>query len=175
MPRFSLLFAWVAWRPIQAAAFLACVGIAGLAEGHARDFEIQSLDWRGSVESGQTIEVVNRFGDIRARFGGYEGEVEISATAQHFEDEGPRLGLRGTSSDTGLDISVGFENEEGQWVTERDPSHRKRIDIVVFVPLRGRLQVVTDHGLIEIQGHQEPRGRREPIRDDSCPPSPAVP
>ena len=146
------------WRPLITATIAATFGFTppGLADTPSDPkFEIQTLSWHGLAAEGETVRIHNGFGDVRARFGGYDGEVEVLATAQHFDDEGPRLGLRATASESGPVVTVGFENADG-WRLERDPAQKKRIDLVVFIPAQARLDVLTDHGLIEIKGTKSP-------------------
>lgn len=123
------------------------------AQQSAPGFEVERIPWVGSIEPGEDVTVLNRFGSIRARFGGYEGRVELLANLQHFAAEGPRLAVETTPVPGGLEIAVGFRaSGDGGLVTERDPEQKKRADLVVFMPRGGTLSATTDHGLLEIKG-----------------------
>ncbi|MCP3959329.1 MAG: DUF4097 domain-containing protein [bacterium] len=109
-------------------------------------FEVERVSWTGSVGDGEVV-VVNRFGDVRGRFGGYEGEVEVFANVQQFESEGPRLEVETKETDAGVTVTVGYRDEKsGELVTTRDPAQKKRADMVVFVPKGAPVHVSTDQG-----------------------------
>ncbi len=116
-------------------------------------FEIERVSWIGNAGEGGGVTVVNRFGDLRARFGGYEGQVEVFANVQHFDSEGPRLVVETVESAGGVEVTVGYRAAEGaELVTRRDPRHKKRADMVLYVPLGARLDASTDQGLIDVRG-----------------------
>ena len=115
-------------------------------------FEIERVSWVGEVAAGRGITVRNQFGDVRARFGGYDGKVEILASLQHFADEGARLQVETDEAATGLTVTVGYRTDDGELATARDPGQRKRGDLVVFVPRDATLVVSTDHGLVDLRG-----------------------
>ncbi len=124
-------------------------------------FEVERFSWVGNVVAGcdATLEqckpdvtVVNRFGTIRARFGGYQGQVEVFANVQHFAQEGPRLVVETRETRTGVEVTVGYGNgETAELVTVRDPDHKKRADMVVYVPRGAPLSVSTDRDLIDVR------------------------
>ncbi len=51
------------------------VGSVAKAEG----FEIEQVSWSGQVADGLAVQVHNRFGDLRARFGSYAGGSSIAS------------------------------------------------------------------------------------------------
>ncbi|MCP4899089.1 MAG: hypothetical protein GY906_19140, partial [bacterium] len=73
-----------------------------------RDHQVRKMTWLGSVAEGGTFTVTNRFGDIRARFGGYEGKVEVIAMVQDFATEEPPLMLETAESKLGAEVTVGY-------------------------------------------------------------------
>lgn len=99
-----------------------------------------------TLEPGQAVRVVNRFGNVYARFGGYERRVEILATAQRLEAETPLLTIDHAQRDDALRIAVGREGD-----LRPGPDTRDRIDLVVFVPAGARFDVETGDGLIAIK------------------------
>ncbi len=116
-------------------------------------FEMERATWTGTLADGDAVTVINPFGDVRARFGGYEGKVEVLAILQQFAGEGPRLALDGKITETGAEVRVGARDaQSGEWITARDPGQKKRADLVVFVPLGAPLRISTDHGLVEVKG-----------------------
>lgn len=115
----------------------------------------QSLQWFEKVEPGQSVRVSNPTGNVYARFGGYEGKVEILATIQKLDPDLPELEVDRASSATGLDVTVRYRQDEG----ESDPlggtgtlDTLDRVDLVLFVPLGAALDVETRDGLIEVKG-----------------------
>jgi hypothetical protein len=103
--------------------------------------------WFESVPPGSTLRVNNPFGNIHARFGGYQGRLELLATSQRIDHDQPALVVRRLSHDRGLDVTVEAEGE----IAEGKP-YRDRVDLVVFVPLGIRLEAQTLDDLIEIKG-----------------------
>ncbi len=119
-------------------------------------FEVERVSWTGNVAPGRGVTVVNHFGSIRARFGGYQGQVEVFANVQHFAGEGPRLVVRTRESQDGVEVTVGYvpdsANADAELVTVPDPDHKKRADMVVYVPQGAPLSASTDHGLLDARG-----------------------
>lgn len=155
--------------PRRAVRVLAWVTVASLAgalpaagDGRAADpeagqvdagFEIERFSWIGQAGEGKAVTIRNAFGDVRTRFGGYEGRVEVLATLQQLDDDGSRLEVEAKQSASGVAVTVGFRDPAtDRWVTDRRPEHRKRADVVVFVPLGSALSVSTDHGLVQVRG-----------------------
>jgi len=132
-------------------AWLLLLGLASTAVlgGPPEDEAVakESRQWMESVRAGGTLRVENPYGDVYARFGGYEDKVEILATLQHL-DPGPRLEVERDEVDSGLRVRVrpGSGEEGGSSAT------RNRVDLVVFVPQGARLDVETREGKIEAKG-----------------------
>jgi hypothetical protein len=128
-------------------------------EGEALEFEKITSQWLEPIEGGGTLSVVNMFGNVYARFGGYENQVEILATAQRLESELPELKVDRKKVEGGLEIVVGPAVEttdatEGS-AARRNPKQfetRDRVDLVVFVPQGAIFEVRTGDGLIEAKG-----------------------
>lgn len=130
-----------------ACALLVAVGHTSGDESVRDEFSRKdSTQWFETVEPGQTVRVVNLFGDVYARFGGYESKVEILATSQRLEASLPELEVRFDRGDHGLDITVGFAGEVDEGTETRD-----RIDLVVFIPEGVSLEARTGDGLIDIK------------------------
>lgn len=120
-------------------------------------FEIERFSWVGTVpvEAGQcdcNITVINRFGTVRARFGGYEGQVEVFANVQHFAEEEPRLTVETRESLAGVQVTVGYRDRDSEALVSVRNDQKKRADLVVWVPLGVPLSVSTDQGLIDMRG-----------------------
>lgn len=135
-----------------AALLLTSAALAG-AEQAPPGFEVERVDWSGQAAPGARLEVVNRFGDLRARFGGYEGVVEVHAVLQQFAAEGPRLVLDATHGPDATRLVVGFRGDDGTtWRGSPVAGRRQRADLVVFVPQGLRLRAETGAGLLEARG-----------------------
>jgi hypothetical protein len=98
-----------------------------------------------TIRTGEVVRVVNPFGNVYSRFGGYENEVEVQATHQRLESESPALQLLFSREEDGLNVSVATGDGAGELET------RERIDLVVFVPRGATLDVQTRDGSIEIK------------------------
>lgn len=116
-------------------------------------FEIERVSRVATVAEGLGVIVLNRFGDVRARFGGYEGHLEVFANVQQFADEGPRLAVEARETPAGVEVRVGYPaGESGELVTAPEPGWRKRADMVVWVPRGAPLSVTTGDGLVDVRG-----------------------
>jgi len=98
-----------------------------------------------TIEAGGTVRVTNPLGDVRARFGGYENQVEVLATVQYPDRQTsvPEVSL--TSVETGLEVST-------RWSDGREGSGEGRVDLVLFIPRGATLDARTRDGLIEAKG-----------------------
>jgi len=144
-------------RPITtrfcvAAALLTCWLVPGArAEppNAEADFTKESLRWLEPIAAGGTAHVVNRFGDIQLRFGGYADEVEILAAVQRL-NPGARLAVERSASESGLEIVVAAKPlDAGESLAVRD-----RVDLVVYVPRGIRVEAETADGKIAAKGLQ---------------------
>lgn len=147
-----------AMRLIFFPIFLMQIASAGAQESGWEDsFEIERFSWIGTVpiEAGRcdcNIAVLNQFGSVRARFGGYGDRVEVFANIQHFVEEKPRLVVETRESSAGVQVIVGYPDAiNGELLTIRN-EQKKRADLVVWVPRNTPLFVSTDEGLIDIEG-----------------------
>ena len=72
----------------QFAAFALIFVTLPVAAAEADDtWQKESARWLEKIEPGERVRVVNPLGDIRARFGGYENQVEILATLQYTDEQ----------------------------------------------------------------------------------------
>ena len=116
-------------------------------------FEIERFSWVGAVPTGGEVRVLNRFGDLRARFGGYEDRLEVFANVQQFADEGAPLEVEVRETAAGVVVEVGSrDGDAGGLVTTPDPGQRKRADMVVYVPRGVPLSASTQDGLFDARG-----------------------
>jgi len=117
-------------------------------ESAPEEFSRKNSDqWFEMLRPGQGVRVVNPFGNVYARFGGYENKVEILATSQRLELDRPELEVRFSHGDERLRIEVGFSGEAADGAGTRD-----RVDLVIFVPEGASLDVKTADGFIEAKG-----------------------
>jgi hypothetical protein len=116
-------------------------------------FEIERTGWSGEVNEDQSLVVNNNFGNVICRFGGAEGQAEITAVIQHFALEGPRLEVVTLRTKEEVLAIVGFrEQEAGELNTEPDTDHLKRADLVIFVPEGRSLEVLSRNGMVDCRG-----------------------
>lgn len=108
----------------------------------------ETLRWFEAVPPGATVVVDNPYGDLYARFGGYEDRVEIQATRQRLESDLAPLEVARVHSDAGLDVRVAPAGAGPEAHLET----RDRTDMVVFVPRGIRLDARTVRGTIEAKG-----------------------
>ncbi len=114
-----------------------------------------SRQWTETVASGKRVQVVNPYGDIYFRFGGYENQVEVVATVQRLETHLPELKVAFRHGDEGLDVTVAPEAPAGPVGAPSAPgpeATRDRVDLAVFVPRGVALHARTGADRIEIKG-----------------------
>ena len=117
--------------------------------------EPEHFSWTGKISAGKTLQVRNAFGDIRARYGGDEGKVEVSAVLQHLTTIAPPLKVTIIESEKSILITVGYPLPVPAAAEHDGPPPRKdRADLVVFVPKGTLLDALTQDGLIEAKGLQ---------------------
>jgi len=135
------------------ALFAAALWVASSALAAPPDLEIERREQLATVQPGSRVTVHNSFGDVRARFGGYAGVVEVRAVIQQFAAEGPALLVEVVEADGDLRVTVGERPDgAGDLRTERQPGQKKRADLVLFVPQGVNLATTTREGEIEIRG-----------------------
>jgi hypothetical protein len=120
-------------------------------------WEKNSYQWFEAIDPGGRVRVSNPYGDVYARFGGYESQVEILATIQRLDHGLPELQVGRRRVGLGLDVSVapGAKPDEGSTTdpSNADPSARRdRVDLVLFVPQGATLEILTEAGKIDVKG-----------------------
>ena len=123
--------------------------------------EPERFTWSGKIAPGGTVVVRNDHGDIRARYGGREGKVEVMAVIQHLSARQPPLAVRAREGAGGVTVSVDYGDADAP-ANEPVPD---RADLVVFVPEGATLEARTEAGLIEVKGLQGPVSARS-VRGD---------
>ena len=103
-----------------------------------------------AIDAGEAIEVINPFGNIYARFGGYKSKVELIATIQHFTEQGAPLTLSTRRADGKLSVTI--EAPDDAVPHEFRAKRKDRVDIVVFVPLESPIHAKTELGAIQAKG-----------------------
>lgn len=121
--------------------------------------EPERWEWTGKVGQGQAIRVENAYGDVRARFGGYDGEVEIHAVIQNIHPGAPPLKVSPQMGPTGMTIRVVRDSTAPG--TRTDPTvspsggrenKADRVDLVVRIPKGSALTAVTRAGAVGVKG-----------------------
>jgi len=114
-----------------------------------------TYQWFETIEPGGQVRVVNPYGNIYARFGGYENEVEVLATVQRLESELPELEVVFRHADGGLEVTVtpaAPAVPEGAPAPPGPGQTRDRVDLVLFVPQGAALHARTEADRIEVKG-----------------------
>lgn len=112
--------------------------------------EPERWDWEGAVSGGKGVRIENNFGDVRARFGGGDGKVEIHAVIQNLTAGIRPLRVLTKNEAAGLAIEV---SREGGGEEEKGAARRSdRIDLAVFIPKGAPVSILTKSGDIEVRG-----------------------
>jgi hypothetical protein len=114
----------------------------------------EHYSWTGKIAAGKRLRVINPYGDIRARFGGYEGKVEVSAVLQHLSGPAPALQVLHGVSAGELTLTVGYPGKPRGSAAAAAPSAGPgdRADLVIFVPKGTPLYAETLAGTVEAKG-----------------------
>lgn len=158
----------IASRGIVSAGHPAIAGPPGTAAGHPVSVvprpsaatspkdagaPIERWDWTGSVPAGRVLRVDNLFGDVRARFGGTEGKVEVHAVLQNIDPSTKPLHVSVDGKSGALIVAVGPSDGKPPAAAPAGGEGRpNRVDLSIFVPEGTKLSVSTKGGLIEIRG-----------------------
>jgi hypothetical protein len=114
------------------------------------------------LSPGQPVLARNDFGDVRARFGGYEGKLEVLAVLQQFASEGAPLEVKLHDADGAMLVDVGYQDDNGERITRHTEGQRRRVDLVLLVPEGSSLDVQTSKGLVQLRGlHSDVRARTD--------------
>jgi hypothetical protein len=126
----------------------------GATEAESESWSKTTGQWFENIEPGGTVRVVNPFGDVYARFGGYENRVEVLATLQRSDVDQPELEVRLSRAGPGLDVGVaaGAADTGEADLPAPTAQRRDRADLVVFVPLGAVLDARTTKGRIDVKG-----------------------
>ena len=114
-------------------------------------WEKRSDQWFEKIEPGGEVRVVNPYGNIYARFGGYEPRVEILATTQIIDRSAPALFVRREPVEGDLDVHVIMEGFSPADTPPRG-DRKDRVDLVVFVPKGSTARLRTAEGSIQAKG-----------------------
>lgn len=132
---------------------LVAIPVLSQPAGFDPGFEIERREHLATVPVGTLVELHNGFGDVRVRFGGYEGVVELRAVMQHFEAEGARLEIESRTEGNTLRLTIGERSApEAGLSALRRTGQKKRADLVLFLPQGVDLRVSTTFGEIEMRG-----------------------
>jgi len=120
------------------------------------DWSIERREWRGDLEPGKPVRLVNRHGDLRVRGTG-EARVEVLAIAQRHRDDPRRYEIVATATATG-DGGVAVEirdTVEGGGEPPADPPdawRKRRVDLTVLLPAASPLRLETERGIGQAKG-----------------------
>jgi hypothetical protein len=144
-----------AYRPLLLAVLiLALSPVASTAETAAEGetWDKTNEQWFESVPASGRVRIVNPYGNVYARFGGYGEKMEILATEQRL-DKAPALEVRRTPIEGGLDVVVAIAGTAAPSMTDLPPrgDRRDRVDLVVFVPEGRTLDIRTRDDMIDVK------------------------
>jgi hypothetical protein len=130
---------------LLAASAQAGVVAAGDADAATPPINASRPEFNATLTAGQAIVVDNPYGDVAARFGGFENKAEVHAVLQEPTGAAPIEFLPRVNKDGLYEVTprlpAGVTIAEGQ-----------RIDLEVFVPEGHDISVRTGSGLIEVKG-----------------------
>ena len=112
----------------------------------------QAMDrdsWSGPIAPGSSIRVENRFGDVRLRHGGSEGNLEVAAILQQLSIDGSKLTLEVDITDAAAVVTIVRYDLEGNPAPLAPRGDKARADLAIMVPEGFPTRVETHHGLIE--------------------------
>jgi hypothetical protein len=102
-------------------------------------------EYNAKLAAGQPVAIDNPYGDVAARFGGFEHEVQVYAVLQE------------PTGATHIELEPGADSDGRYRISPRLPNganvaQGQRVDLEVFVPEGHALSVHTDRGSIEVKG-----------------------
>ena len=102
-------------------------------------------EYSATLTAGQAVAVDNPYGDVLARFGGFEHEVQVYAIVQE------------PAGATHIELEPSADSDGRYRISPRLPTganvaQGQRVDLEVFVPEGHDLSVHTDRGSIEVRG-----------------------
>ena len=131
--------------------FLALLVVAlGFVSAEADDF--QRFSWRGEIAGSRVLRVQNPFGDVRLRYGGDAGQVEVAAVMQQLRSDGVYLVTRTEEHDGVLVVSVDWASKPGLPLSLRPEGDLSRAGLAVLVPRAVTTIVDAPNGLVETRG-----------------------
>ncbi len=115
---------------------------------------LERFSWREAVGSARSVKILNPHGDVRLRFGGYRGELEVAAVLQQLRPDGTKLEVRVVGDDEVITVTVEPASKSGEPVAEllRDTTDRSRVDLAVMVPKALTVSARTERGMVECHG-----------------------
>jgi len=122
----------------------------GFSEDPDGGWMADKLEWAGVQGITTTLEIINEYGDVRAR--GYaEPEISVSAVVQKWKDDPYKLVFMTEKLADRTVIRVAYAGDENDTVKGHG---KRRADMTVLVPYGMRFEVTTFKGLIEAKGLQ---------------------
>ena len=104
--------------------------------------------WRVELPADSVLKVSNRLGDVRGRSSG-DGKLLVVAIIQRFAPEQGDADVSIVTKGGEVVVETRYPSAE---IRGEDGRLQGRIDLSLLVPAGGRMEIETDHGLIEIKG-----------------------
>jgi hypothetical protein len=110
------------------------------------------VEWLEQIEPAGAVRVINPIGNVHARFGGYDAQVEVLAVIQHDAARHGRPEVTIEHVDGGLRVVAKTADNQENDTPAKGADGDARIDLVLFVPVGSPLDVRTDRDQIEVKG-----------------------
>ena len=104
--------------------------------------------WTVELPVGSVLKVSNRLGDVRGRSSG-NGKLLVVAIIQRFALEQGDADVSIVTKGGEVVVETRYPSAE---IRGQDGRLQGRIDLSLLVPAGGRMEIETDHGLLEIKG-----------------------
>lgn len=112
------------------------------------NWEIERLEWKETIETGTVLEVINEYGQIRAR-GTADQTVEIVANVQKEKGDPHLIYFKDRKEDGKLVIEVVYQGDDEGTVKKNG---KRRLDLTVFVPTSSLFVGKTFKELLDVRG-----------------------
>jgi len=94
------------------------------------NWQIERLDWKEAITEGTVVQLVNEYGEIRAR-GTKDQTVEIIANVQKKSDDSQIIYFKNRKEDGKLIIEAVFEGDDEDTVKVNG---KRRLDMTIYIP-----------------------------------------